>query len=86
MEDSILGVWVAHGEGRAQFSDGNALESVLNLGRAPLRYVDDHGEETMTYPYNPNGSPSGIAGLCSADGRHLAMMPHPYVHPCIVLN
>ncbi len=44
---------------------------------APLCYVDDTGETTESYPFNPNGSPDGLAGLCSADGRHLAMMPHP---------
>lgn len=42
-----------------------------------LRYVDASGEPTEAYPFNPNGSPMGIAGLCSANGRHLAMMPHP---------
>ncbi|XP_043393489.1 uncharacterized protein LOC119564644 [Chelonia mydas] len=46
-------------------------------GLAPLRYVDDQGQPTQEYPLNPNGSPLGIAGLCSPDGRHLAMMPHP---------
>ena len=44
---------------------------------ASCRYVDASGAVTETYPANPNGSPAGIAGLCSADGRHLAMMPHP---------
>jgi phosphoribosylformylglycinamidine (FGAM) synthase-like amidotransferase family enzyme len=39
--------------------------------------VDDSNAATEEYPYNPNGSPQGIAGLCSEDGRHLAMMPHP---------
>lgn len=42
-----------------------------------LKYVDDEGEPTEEYPMNPNGSPLGIAGVCSLDGRHLAMMPHP---------
>ena len=41
------------------------------------RYVDDDNNATVEYPYNPNGSPEGIAALCSPDGRHLAMMPHP---------
>lgn len=41
------------------------------------RYVNDENEVTEEYPFNPNGSPEGIAALCSADGRHLAMMPHP---------
>lgn len=43
----------------------------------PIRYVDDNDKPTMKYPLNPNGSPNGIAGLCSSDGRHLALMPHP---------
>jgi phosphoribosylformylglycinamidine synthase len=41
------------------------------------RYVDASGKPTETYPFNPNGSPMGIAALCSQNGRHLAMMPHP---------
>ncbi len=44
---------------------------------APIRYVDDEGNITEAYPFNPNGSPFGITALCSEDGRHLAMMPHP---------
>jgi phosphoribosylformylglycinamidine synthase len=39
--------------------------------------VDDNGDITTKYPFNPNGSPDGMAALCSEDGRHLAMMPHP---------
>ena len=39
--------------------------------------MDDDNIATAEYPYNPNGSPEGIAALCSPDGRHLAMMPHP---------
>lgn len=41
------------------------------------RYVDDNGNPTEIYPLNPNGSVEGLAGLCSKNGRHLAMMPHP---------
>ncbi len=77
MEGSVLGVWVAHGEGRAYFPDEGIKGEVLRRGLAPLRYVDDDGEITELYPFNPNGSPQGIAALCSPDGRHLAMMPHP---------
>lgn len=40
-------------------------------------FVDDANCPTEAYPFNPNGSPDGIAGLCSEDGRHLAVMPHP---------
>ncbi|MFN3395638.1 MAG: phosphoribosylformylglycinamidine synthase [Thermodesulfovibrionales bacterium] len=77
MEDSILGIWVAHGEGRVHFPDKSIMKDVLNMGLAPVRYVDDSGEVTESYPFNPNGSPEGIAALCSPDGRHLAIMPHP---------
>lgn len=77
MEDSTLGVWMAHGEGRARFPDPAVLEDVERRALAPLRFVDDGGAVSETYPFNPNGSPNGIAGLCSPDGRHLAVMPHP---------
>lgn len=77
MENSVLGVWVAHGEGRAFFPRDFWLEEVLRENLAPVRYVDDQGFVTQDYPFNPNGSVEGIAGLCSPDGRHLAMMPHP---------
>lgn len=77
MEGSTLGVWVAHGEGRAYFSNPRHLELVEKHHLAPIRYVDDKNEITEDYPMNPNGSPRGIAALCSPDGRHLALMPHP---------
>ncbi len=77
MEDSVLGVWVAHGEGRLLFPDNTILKEAIYKNLAPVRYVDDYGEITETYPFNPNGSPYGITALCSEDGRHLAMMPHP---------
>ncbi|KAG7228952.1 hypothetical protein INR49_008730 [Caranx melampygus] len=76
MEGSALGVWVAHGEGLVQFRSSEALDRISS-GLAPLRYLDDQGHPTEEYPLNPNGSPQGIAGVCSRDGRHLAMMPHP---------
>lgn len=71
MAGSVLGVWVAHGEGYAH--GVTSLEPTL----APVRFVDPDGEPTEQYPFNPNGSPGGITAVCSADGRHLAMMPHP---------
>jgi phosphoribosylformylglycinamidine synthase len=77
MEGSTLGIWVAHGEGRAYFPDRKIQERILNQGLAPVRYVDDSGKITESYPFNPNGSPHGISALCSSDGRHLAIMPHP---------
>lgn len=60
-----LGVWLAHGEGKFDLPYATSEYKVV------ARYAYD------AYPANPNGSPDGIAGLCSADGRHLAMMPHP---------
>ncbi|KAJ6844156.1 putative phosphoribosylformylglycinamidine synthase, chloroplastic/mitochondrial [Iris pallida] len=77
MQGSSLGVWAAHGEGRAYFPDKVVQDRILELNLAPLRYCDDDGTPTEVYPFNPNGSPLGVAALCSPDGRHLAMMPHP---------
>jgi phosphoribosylformylglycinamidine synthase len=77
MEGSVLGVWVAHGEGLAHFPDKSILNEVIEKRLAPIRYVDDNGEFTEKYPFNPNGSPFGITALCTPDGRHLALMPHP---------
>jgi len=77
MEGSILGIWVSHGEGRAYFPEPQILDQILMNKQAPIRYVDDDGNVTEKYPFNPNGSVHGIAALCSKDGRHLVMMPHP---------
>jgi len=76
MEQAVLGIWVAHGEGRAFFPDKQIFEKCVR-DLAPIRFVDDEARITHAYPFNPNGSPDGIAALCSPDGRHLAMMPHP---------
>ncbi|MEA2016691.1 MAG: phosphoribosylformylglycinamidine synthase [Actinomycetota bacterium] len=77
MENSILGIWIAHREGRLYCPDPEILSEVSRKGLAPIIYVDDRGNPTKEYPFNPNGSPSGFTALCSPDGRHLAMMPHP---------
>ncbi len=77
MEDSILGVWVAHGEGKIVFPDLFYWDKTSNEHLDPIHYVDEGGFSTDEYPFNPNGSWQGIAGLCTPDGRHLAMMPHP---------
>ncbi|KAJ1521156.1 hypothetical protein ONE63_002851 [Megalurothrips usitatus] len=77
MSDSVLGVWVAHGEGNFTMKDTSVLQKLESGSCVALRYVNEDGEPTMEYPLNPNGSTSAIAGICSADGRHLAMMPHP---------
>lgn len=77
MGGTQVGVWAAHGEGQALFPNDQVREHVLRNNLAPIRYVDADGATTEQYPFNPNGSPLGIAALTSADGRHLAMMPHP---------
>uniref|UniRef100_A0A3Q1FVB7 Phosphoribosylformylglycinamidine synthase n=1 Tax=Acanthochromis polyacanthus TaxID=80966 RepID=A0A3Q1FVB7_9TELE len=77
MQGSALGAWVAHGEGLMQFRSSQAQDRIISGGFAPIRYLDDQGHPTEEYPLNPNGSPLGVAGLCSTNGRHLAMMPHP---------
>ncbi|XP_072940350.1 phosphoribosylformylglycinamidine synthase [Epargyreus clarus] len=76
MGGSVLGVWVAHGEGRFT-APPSALSRLRHNRQVALQYVDDDGVPTEIYPMNPNGSPEGIAGVRSRDGRHLAMMPHP---------
>ena len=63
--------------GRFHFRRPSSLPSLLTSGLAPLRYADDSGAATVAYPMNPNGSPGGVAALCSPCGRHLAVMPHP---------
>lgn len=82
LEGLVMGIWSAHAEGKMHFSDESLMNQILDRGLAPVRYTDpwDRGGErggTEQYPFNPNGSPRGVAALCSADGRHLAMMPHP---------
>jgi phosphoribosylformylglycinamidine synthase len=77
MENSILGIWVAHGEGYLNFPDKELFNNLKKEKLASLAFVDDNNLETENYPFNPNGSPEGITGICSPDGRHLAVMPHP---------
>jgi len=73
MAGSRLPIVVSHGEGRADFSAHGRQQDAI----VALRYVDNHGRVATTYPFNPNGSPDGIAGLTTADGRSTIMMPHP---------
>ncbi len=81
MANAILGVWVAHGEGRLIFPDPTFIDEIISKRLVSLVFVDDEGRQdgrvSQSYPFNPNGSPFGITGLCSPDGRHLAVMPHP---------
>ena len=77
MAGSRMPIAVAHGEGRAEFATAAAAQQSLDAGLVALRYVDHYGEATERYPFNPNGSPLGITGLTSEDGRFTIMMPHP---------
>jgi len=70
------GIWVAHGEGRFVMSQKKFDELEKN-GQIVMRYTDFKGDFTMKYPHNPNGSIWGVAGICSENGRHFALMPHP---------
>ena len=77
MEGSRMPIAVAHGEGYAEFCKPGHIERLREAGQLALCYVDNQGLATERYPYNPNGSPGGITGLTSADGRVTIMMPHP---------
>ncbi|WP_341501766.1 phosphoribosylformylglycinamidine synthase [Gallaecimonas sp. GXIMD4217] len=77
MAGSRLPIAVSHGEGRAEFVDGDHLRILDGSGQVAARYVDNHGQVTQHYPLNPNGSPKGITAVTSECGRHTIMMPHP---------
>jgi len=81
MEGSRLGIWAAHAEGCLHVRNPATLTRILYEGLAPVRFAFPEGgiaDGTVEdYPFNPNGSPAGIAALCSPNGRHLAIMPHP---------
>jgi phosphoribosylformylglycinamidine synthase len=75
MAGSRIPIAVAHGEGRAEFNDPAQLDAIQR--QVVLRYIENNGEVASRYPANPNGSPQGITGLTSQDGRATIMMPHP---------
>ena len=77
MAGSALPIAVAHGEGRASFERPHSAQALLERRGVALRYVDNKQRATEQYPANPNGSPLGVAGVRTPDGRVLAMMPHP---------
>lgn len=73
MAGSRLPIAVAHGEGYANFKHrGNPAKAI-----AAMRFVDNHGQPTERYPFNPNGSAGGLTSVTTADGRFTALMPHP---------
>ncbi|BAL24360.1 phosphoribosylformylglycinamidine synthase [Azoarcus sp. KH32C] len=73
MAGSRMPIVVSHGEGRAVFANDAGRSQAITA----VRYVDNHGKPAQTYPFNPNGSPDGLAGVTTADGRFTIMMPHP---------
>ena len=73
MAGSRIPVAVAHGEGRAEF-DSTLDQTAAHVA---LRYIDGNGQVATRYPLNPNGSPDGITGLTTDDGRATILMPHP---------
>ena len=77
MAGSYLPVAVAHGEGHAEFDSRAAAQACVAIGLVACRYVNHDGSVASTYPFNPNGSPLGIAALSNADGRVTIIMPHP---------
>jgi len=77
MAGSKMPIAVSHGEGHAEFSDDAAIDAANNSGTIAMRFVDNYGQVTETYPANPNGSVDGITALTTTDGRVTIMMPHP---------
>lgn len=81
MNGSYLPIVTAHGEGQATFdtsaTSSSTPQALMNEGLVALRYVDNYLKPTEKYPYNPNGSPQGVTGVRTPDGRCLALMPHP---------
>ena len=77
MKGSMIPVVVAHGEGRSEFLNSYQYKSIIENDQVSMRFVDNNGNPTETYPYNSNGSPSGVTGFSSENGRFTIMMPHP---------
>jgi phosphoribosylformylglycinamidine synthase len=77
MAGSKMPIAVAHGEGFTEFSGESAVNDVLAKNLVTMRFIDSASTPTVRYPFNPNGSPQGITGLTSTDGRFSIMMPHP---------
>jgi phosphoribosylformylglycinamidine synthase len=77
MAGSRMPIAVAHGEGFAEFSSQQSVERALQQKLVSVNFVDNTGKATEIYPFNPNGSPRGVAGFTTPDGRFSVMMPHP---------
>lgn len=77
MAGSRMPIAVSHGEGRIELRDDAHLQALSTSGTVALNFVDNYGQPTTQYPSNPNGSPLGITGVTTTDGRVTIMMPHP---------
>ncbi len=77
MEGSVIPIAVSHGEGYAEFASAEAAAACNASGLVTARFVDNRHQATELYPLNPNGSPFGITGLTTTDGRVTIIMPHP---------
>ena len=77
MQGTVMPIAVSHGEGRAEFSSPAGLVNLNNSNQIALRFLENDLQIASRYPANPNGSPEGISGVTSADGRVTLMMPHP---------
>jgi phosphoribosylformylglycinamidine synthase len=77
MAGSVLPIAVSHGEGRAEFSSCNTLMDLQGSDQIAMRFLENTLEVAARYPANPNGSPDGITGVTSVDGRVTLLMPHP---------
>ncbi|MDG1496074.1 MAG: phosphoribosylformylglycinamidine synthase [Porticoccaceae bacterium] len=77
MAGSHMPIAISHGEGRAEFSSQKAMDRLLSSNQVAMRFLNNQGQVASTYPANPNGSPEGITGVSSSDGRATLMMPHP---------
>lgn len=77
MAGSRMPIAVAHGEGRAEFTQPGALDALVRENLLSLRFVDNNAQPAQRYPANPNGSPLGLTGITTPDGRVTLLMPHP---------
>jgi len=77
MAGSHMPIAISHGEGRAEFSSQKAMDRLLSSNQVAMRFLNNQGQVAVNYPANPNGSPEGITGVSSSDGRATLMMPHP---------
>ena len=77
MAGTHMPIAISHGEGRAEFSSSEALAELQKSRQIALRFLENNLQVADRYPANPNGSPEGITGVTSVDGRATLMMPHP---------